>query len=71
MGVLESQLSAKFSPISQLSVKILAISQLTVDFNRSQLIFFPQCYVNVFFIQKVSNTLTSSSIRRSEAFAAT
>ena len=33
MGMLESQPSAEFSPISQLSAKILAISQLTVIFN--------------------------------------
>ena len=31
MRVLESQLSAKFSPISQLSAKLLAISQPTVN----------------------------------------
>ena len=31
MRVLESQLSAKFSPISQLSATFLVISQLTVD----------------------------------------
>ena len=39
MGVLESQLSAKYLPISQLSAKFLAISQLTVKrhMNNSQL----------------------------------
>ena len=31
MGMLESELSAKFSPISQLSAKFLANSQLTVN----------------------------------------
>ena len=31
MGVLESQLSVKFSAISQLTVKILADSQLSVN----------------------------------------
>ena len=30
MGLLESQLSSQFSPVSQLSAEILAISQLTV-----------------------------------------
>ena len=39
MGELESQLSAKFSPISQLPAKVLTISQLTVKkhINNSQL----------------------------------
>ena len=41
MTMLESQLSAKFSPISQLSAKFLVISQL----NQSQVIFFPEFYI--------------------------
>ena len=40
MGVLESQLSSKFSTISQLSAKFSAISQLSVNFDKSQLLFF-------------------------------
>ena len=38
MGVLESQLSAKFSAISQLSAKFSATSQLSVNFDKSQLL---------------------------------
>ena len=55
-GVLESQLSAKFLPISQLSAKFLAISQPTVNFNTSQLLFFPKPYILFvpFFFQKIS-----------------
>ena len=40
MGVLESQLSAKFFAIYHLSAKILAISQLSVNFGKSQSIYF-------------------------------
>ena len=40
MGVLESQLSAKFLAIYQLSAKISAISQLSVNFGKSQSIYF-------------------------------
>ena len=39
-GVLESQLSAKFSAISQLSAKFSAISQLSANVDKSQLFFF-------------------------------
>ena len=42
MGVLESQLSAKFLPISQLSV----------TFEKSQLMFFPQFIFLKFFVLK-------------------
>ena len=41
MRMLESPVSAKFSPISQLSAKFLVISQL----NQSQVIFFPEFYI--------------------------
>ena len=47
-------LSTAFSPISELSAKFLAISQPTVNFNKSQLIFFPQFYFLVSFIKKIS-----------------
>ena len=40
MGVLESQLSAKFSAISQLPAKFSAISQLSVNFDKSHLLLF-------------------------------
>ena len=66
----DAQLLAKFSPISQLSANFLAISRLTVNFNKSLLIF----VLNFIFLHlpfKKSQTHTSISIRRSEAFAVT
>ena len=38
MGVLESQLSAKFAAISQLLAKFSGISQPSVNFDKSQLV---------------------------------
>ena len=69
-GVLESQLSARFSPISRQSAKILAISRLTVILNKSQLIFF-LTVIFLYFLFKKSQTHTSIKIILSEAFAAT
>jgi len=58
-------LSGKFSPISQLSATFLVISQPTVNFSKSQLIFF------LYFLLKKSQTLASINIRSSAACATT
>ena len=50
MGVLESQLSAKFPFISQLSAKFSPISQPSVNFDKSQLLFSPQFIILKFFV---------------------
>ena len=66
----DAQLLAKFSPISQLSPIFLAISRLMVNFNKSLLIFFLN-FIFLHFPFKKSQTHTSISIGRSEAFAVT
>ena len=66
-------LSAKFSPISQLSAKCLIISQPPLHSKQISAIFFPQFYILVLFILKISKAyINTISIRRSAAaFAAT
>ena len=49
---------------SQLSAKLLAIFQLTVNLTKSQLIFFSQYYILVFFIQKISNAYDLATAHR-------